>query len=337
MLLPVLGLVWLTFMQESPSADWWQYMAAPGLLACAGAAASKWRMAMPLCCVALVFFLIQTWRRASIYHSMATYCATVTEEDPQAWTLQNNLGILFKRAGHFAEAEACYRQALTDNPGFVEAHVNMANAMDVGDPWNLASGAETELLQAQEMQSRRSGDHTADLVGVCESKGGGGGDFPVIPGRRRRNFAMRWRWRPQASRCVSSSARRWCGLGERVRRLRSATRLTGWRVRLAARRRGMRRRGSGATVRDRGGAGSGERGAGSGERGVRSAECGVRSAECGVRSAECGGRSAECGVRSAECGVRSAECGMRNAECGMRFLRFAWEVEVAASGNCFRL
>jgi Tfp pilus assembly protein PilF len=153
MLLPVLGFVWMTFMQETPSADWWQYMAAPGIFACVAAgiatASRHWRIVMPLFALFVILLVIQTWRRAAIYHSLQTYCDAVTAEDPHAWTLQNNLGILLKRQGRYAEAEACYRQALRDNPGYVEAHINMSNALGAaGD----LDGAEGELRLAARMR-----------------------------------------------------------------------------------------------------------------------------------------------------------------------------------------
>ncbi len=59
---------------------------------------------------------------------METYCRAVTAENPYVWTLENNLGIMLKRDGNFAEAEECYRQALRDNPDYLEADINMANA-----------------------------------------------------------------------------------------------------------------------------------------------------------------------------------------------------------------
>ena len=33
LLLPVLGFVWMALQQETPGADWWQYLAAPGVFA----------------------------------------------------------------------------------------------------------------------------------------------------------------------------------------------------------------------------------------------------------------------------------------------------------------
>jgi tetratricopeptide (TPR) repeat protein len=153
MLLPVLGFVWMTLMQETPSADWWQYMAAPGIFACAGAgivaAARRLRLVLPLTAVVVTLLVTQTWRRAAIYQSMETYCRAVTIEDPHAWTLQNNLGIMLKRRGRFAEAEACYHQALRDNPAYVEAHINLANAF--GASGNLPA-AEAELHLANQMR-----------------------------------------------------------------------------------------------------------------------------------------------------------------------------------------
>jgi tetratricopeptide (TPR) repeat protein len=171
MLLPVLGFVWMTLMQETPSADWWQYMAAPGIFAgVAGGvvtASRKWRMAMPLLGAAMALLLFQTWRREAIYHSMETYCRAVTAEDPHAWTLQNNLGIMLKREGRFAEAEACYRQALQDNPGDVEAHINLGNAFRAsGD----AASAEVEFFRAATLR-RNDPDILGNLGELLQGRG----------------------------------------------------------------------------------------------------------------------------------------------------------------------
>ena len=176
MLLPVLGFVWMTLMQETPGADWWQYMAAPGIFACAAAgfvaASRKWRPAIPLLGLVIVLLVIQTWRRAAIYHSMETYCRAVTAEDPHAWTLQNNLGILLKRQGRFAGAEACYHQALLDNPGYVEAHINLGNAL--GAAGDLAA-AQAEFRRAAQM---RPGDpHTAEGLAILGGMFAGKGRF----------------------------------------------------------------------------------------------------------------------------------------------------------------
>jgi len=156
LLLPVLGFVWMTLMQETPSADWWQYLAAPGIFACVASAvvsaSDRSRLALPLFCVILALLLFQTFRRTAIYQSMETYCLAVTTEDPDAYTLQNNLGIMFKRAGHFPEAQACFRRALQANPAYTDVHVNMANAFGAAGDFRSAA---TELQHAGVMYAQQ--------------------------------------------------------------------------------------------------------------------------------------------------------------------------------------
>ncbi len=170
MLLPVLGFVWMALMQETPSADWWQYMAAPGIFALAGAggyyAARKFRLAAPVIAIFLLVLGAQTVQRETIYHSLGSYCLTVTAENPHLWTLMMNLGVLFKQHGQYEKAEACYHQALADNPGYVEAYINLANAL--GASGNVPA-ADRELRLALQM---RPGDPVIlqDLAAVCVSE-----------------------------------------------------------------------------------------------------------------------------------------------------------------------
>ena len=82
--------------------------------------------------IALLF--VQSWRRSLTYQSMEKYCSAVVAEVPHAWTLQNNLGKALRKNGDLAQAIACYEQSLADNPGFVEARVNLGNALAaIGD------------------------------------------------------------------------------------------------------------------------------------------------------------------------------------------------------------
>jgi Flp pilus assembly protein TadD len=171
MLLPVLGFVWMALMQETPSADWWQYMAAPGMFALAGAAIvtgmQKSRYVPAAFGMAIGLLWVRTEVRETIYQSMETYCRAVIAEVPHAWTLQMNLGIMLKRHGDFAGAEACYRQAIADNPRYVEAHINLANAL--GATGNVP-GADRELRLALAM---RPGDPVIleSLASVCANEG----------------------------------------------------------------------------------------------------------------------------------------------------------------------
>ena len=156
MLLPVLGLVWMALQQEASCADWWQYLAAPGIFA--GVAAGFCAMSDQLntarlsfyamLCVALSMLMIQTWRRGAIYESMETYCRAALAENPHAWALQTNLGVVLAQRGEFEQAIAHDRQALRDNPRYMQAHNNLGNALRaVG---NL-HGAESEFLSALQL------------------------------------------------------------------------------------------------------------------------------------------------------------------------------------------
>jgi len=137
MLLPVLGLVWMALQQEVSCADWWQYLAAPGIFAGIGAGFCAMldrlkpaRLSLyAVLCVALSMLMIQTWRRGAIYESMETYCRAVLAENPRAWTLQTNLGVILAQRGEFEQAIAHHRQALLDNARFMQAHNNLGNAL----------------------------------------------------------------------------------------------------------------------------------------------------------------------------------------------------------------
>jgi protein O-mannosyl-transferase len=154
LLLPVLGLVWMALQQEVSCADWWQYLAAPGILSGIAAAftlamrggSKKTQLILSVTgCVVLSLLLVQTWRRTAIYQSMETFCRAVLAENPHAWTLQTNLGVELQRRGQFEQAIAHHRQALRDNPRFMEAHNNLGNALSAAGRWDQA---ETEFLQA---------------------------------------------------------------------------------------------------------------------------------------------------------------------------------------------
>jgi tetratricopeptide (TPR) repeat protein len=156
MLLPVLGFIWMALQQETPCADWWQYLAAPGIFAgiaggfamVSNAASKDTRLRLhALVYVILALLLVQTWRRSAIYQSMETYCGAILAENPHAWTLQNNLGVVLKQRGEFEQAIACHRQALRDNPRLMEAHNNLGNVLSATCNWQEAEAEFSSALQ----------------------------------------------------------------------------------------------------------------------------------------------------------------------------------------------
>src|SRR5260370_28846343 len=76
---------------------------------------------------------------------METYCRAVLAENPHAWTMQKNLGVVLEQRGQLEQAIACHRQALLDNPRFMEAHNNLGNALSATCNWQEA---EAEFLSA---------------------------------------------------------------------------------------------------------------------------------------------------------------------------------------------
>jgi tetratricopeptide (TPR) repeat protein len=76
---------------------------------------------------------------------METYCRAVLAEDPHAWSMRNNLGVVLKQQGDLPGAIDCYRLALRDNPRFMEARNNLGNALEAtGD----LPGAEEQFRAA---------------------------------------------------------------------------------------------------------------------------------------------------------------------------------------------
>jgi tetratricopeptide (TPR) repeat protein len=160
MLLPVLGLIWMTFQQQAAWADWWQYLAVPAIFAVIAAGFAmvvrSGHKSRTVCAyvslgLAISLLLAQTWRRCAIYDSMESYCRAVISEQPHMWALQNNLGIILKERGEFAQAAACYRAALRDNPGYVQAHNNLANVLQAQGEWKQA---EAEFWAALQLEPR---------------------------------------------------------------------------------------------------------------------------------------------------------------------------------------
>ena len=157
MLLPALGFLWMTFQQETPCADWWQYLATPAIFAGIGAlivdilrrGTRNTRFALQSAVgVVLVMITLQTWRRAEIYHSMESYCRAVVAETPHLWTLETNLGVALERRGEFREAIEWQRQALRDNSQVMEAHNNLANCLRASGDLN---GSEIEYRAALQL------------------------------------------------------------------------------------------------------------------------------------------------------------------------------------------
>jgi tetratricopeptide (TPR) repeat protein len=133
MLLPVLGIVSMSFMKFSFVADHLQYAALIGVIAFAAAvlaraaAAAGWRgRAGTFAVVGLVVVLaLLTWRRARLYADGELLWRDDIAKQPESWLAWNNLGDVFSRAGKQKEAVACFEQSLELNPVYPVAWHNL--------------------------------------------------------------------------------------------------------------------------------------------------------------------------------------------------------------------
>jgi len=134
-LLPVLGILNMTFLDQAWVADWWQQLALPGFTAIAGAGVSLlWRRSpSPACrttlgvlvaCI-LLFLGARTWTEASSYESMESLCLHTLAYNPGAWSAHNNLGDVFNSRGDLDDAAREYKAALSIKPSDSSAHSNL--------------------------------------------------------------------------------------------------------------------------------------------------------------------------------------------------------------------
>jgi tetratricopeptide (TPR) repeat protein len=133
-LLPVLGLLEHYFLRYSLVAFHFQYLAAMGPLALAGAGIARFAdSAIPqrpslqatLGAGALLILGILSWQRAWVYGSEETLWTDTLAKNPNCWLGYNNLGKAFSDRGQFDEAMASYQKSLAINPNYSRAHFNL--------------------------------------------------------------------------------------------------------------------------------------------------------------------------------------------------------------------
>ena len=119
MLLPILGFLNIYFQAYSLVADHWQYFAMIGAIALTVAAARKalpasrdvWLGRM-LGLAAVSTLSLLTWRQAQLYTNAETLWRDTLAKNRDCWVAHFNLGLILRKQGKLAEAEAHYRSAL---------------------------------------------------------------------------------------------------------------------------------------------------------------------------------------------------------------------------------
>jgi tetratricopeptide (TPR) repeat protein len=145
-LVPVLGLIPMSYLRISWVADHFAYvslaavagLAAAGWSALAdapetGAAAPAW-FQRPLFLNGLLAavaaaFAIQSQRYAGIFHDERRFWTFAAAHNPGSWVAQNDLGLTVAQEGRLPEAIAHYEAALRLHPDYSEAQLNLGNAL----------------------------------------------------------------------------------------------------------------------------------------------------------------------------------------------------------------
>ncbi len=134
-LLPVLGVVEISYFRLSFVADHFLYLASMGPLALVGAGLALLRRnASPawvsLACAGLLLTLgLMSWQRAWVYRSQETLWHDALAKNPRCWAAYDNLGRSAETQGRSDEAAGLYRKALAINPDDLESCNNLGNIL----------------------------------------------------------------------------------------------------------------------------------------------------------------------------------------------------------------
>ena len=130
-LLPVLGLTNMMFLNQSPVADHFQYLASMGPLALVGAAVGfvklPWlRAALAAGLVILLGAL--SWQHARVFENREALWTQGLYWNPNSWAGHDDLGMVLLARGEAAESIPHFQKAVAINPYLTTAYVSLAAA-----------------------------------------------------------------------------------------------------------------------------------------------------------------------------------------------------------------
>jgi tetratricopeptide (TPR) repeat protein len=134
-LLPVLGLIRMSYEEIAPVADHFAYVSLAGLAGLAAAGLGAWRPAgrrfLPLgaALVAVGWLAVESRNYARAFANQETLWTLTLERNPASATAHNNLGAVFLRQQRWSEAARELTAALALDPRSALAHLNLGNAL----------------------------------------------------------------------------------------------------------------------------------------------------------------------------------------------------------------
>lgn len=136
-LLPVLGILKMSYSGLSLVADHFQYVAMVGVLALAAAglarlaagSSARRTVAWMVAVTWLAALATLTWDRGTLYQDEPQFWRDTLKKNPQSWFAWYNLGETLFRVGRYDEALRSYTQALSIRPDYGQAYANRGGTL----------------------------------------------------------------------------------------------------------------------------------------------------------------------------------------------------------------
>jgi len=167
-LIPILGLVPLSYLRVAPRADHFAYLSLAGITALAGAGfAAAWdavssqlrvrRLILALAGTMLVVaFAVLSRAHAAIFRDESVLWHEAVARSPNAWLAHNNLGRVLMGEGSPSLAREQFEAALRLGPDSAEVQTNLGNALEA---LNLAPAAQAHYEAAVKIDPAFAGAH----------------------------------------------------------------------------------------------------------------------------------------------------------------------------------
>ncbi len=128
-LLPVAGLITITYMHITWVADHLAYIALLGPIALAAGAAGRWKGGAAVLAALALVLAAASRGYAGVFHDEDALWTYTLRRNPEAWSAHYNLATWLAQRGQLARAEGEFQATLRLRPAFAEAHFNYGNTL----------------------------------------------------------------------------------------------------------------------------------------------------------------------------------------------------------------